>query len=147
MEFFLLAILALLAGAGLPVQASVNSAMRQHLGRPEWAALVNFGVGFLALAGLLVAQRATLPPAEAFGRAPWWAWSGGVLGAFFVAVTVVLTPRLGLVATMALILAGQVAAALAMDHHGLLGLGSRALTPARALGAALLVVGVILVQR
>lgn len=147
METLLYALLALLAGAGLPVQASVNSALRLHLGRPEWAALVNFLVGSAALGCVLLAQRATAPPAEALARAPWWAWTGGLLGAFFVAVTVVLTPRLGVVAMLALMLAGQVVAAVAFDHFGLLGLATRAFTPSRALGAALLVAGVLLVQR
>jgi transporter family-2 protein len=147
METLLYALLALLAGAGLPVQASVNSALRSHLGRPEWAALVNFLVGSAALGCALLAQRAAAPPAEAWGRAPWWAWTGGLLGAFFVAVTVVLTPRLGVVAMLALMLAGQVVAALAFDHFGLLGLAARGFTPTRALGAVLLVAGVLLVQR
>lgn len=147
METLLYAFLALLAGAGLPVQASVNSAMRQELGRPEWAALVNFMVGTLALACWLFVQRAAVPPAAAWARAPWWAWTGGLLGAFFVAVTVLLTPRLGLVALLALMLAGQVTAAVALDHFGLLGLAARAFTPARAVGAVLLVAGVLLVQR
>lgn len=147
METLLYALLALLAGAGLPVQASVNSALRLHLGRPEWAALANFGVGSLALIGLVMAQRAGLPPADAIGRAPWWAWTGGFLGAFFVAATVILTPRLGVVTMLALMLAGQVTAAVLFDHYGLLGLTVRAFTPTRALGAVLLVAGVVLVQR
>jgi transporter family-2 protein len=147
MEFLALAILALLAGAGLPVQASVNSAMRQQIGRPEWAALVNFAVGTVALGAFLLLRRLPVPPAAAWSQAPWWAWTGGLLGAFFVAATVVLTPRLGLVTTLALMLVGQVTAAAVLDHHGLLGLATRPFTPTRALGAVLLVAGVLLVQR
>ena len=119
MELLVLAILALLAGAGVPVQATVNTALRQHLGRPEWAALVSFAVGTLALGCLLLVQRAAIPPAAAWARAPWWSWTGGLFGAFFVALTVVLTPRLGVVTSMALMLAGQVTAALLFDHFGL----------------------------
>jgi transporter family-2 protein len=147
MELLLLILLALMAGAGLPLQASVNSAMRLQLGRPEWAALVNFVVGSMGLALYVALQRLPLPAAAAWGRAPWWAWSGGLLGAFYVTATVVLTPRLGVTTSLALMLAGQVMAALAFDHFGLLGLVERAVTPTRALGALLLVAGVILVQR
>jgi len=147
METLLLVLLGLAAGAGIPVQASLNSALRQHLGRPEWATLANFGVGFLAMAAVLVAQRAPLPSAAALARAPWWSWTGGALGAFFVFVTVVLTPRLGVTASLAVILAGQLVSALLLDRAGLLGLATREITPSRLAGVALLAAGVFLVQR
>lgn len=147
METLLFALLALVAGAFIPVQASINSALRQHLGRPEWAALVNFSVGALALATLLLLQRSAVPAAAAWGRAPWWSYTGGFLGAFFVSAAVILTPRLGVLAMLALMLAGQVTSAILLDHYGLIGLATRALTPSRAIGAVLLVAGVLLVQR
>jgi transporter family-2 protein len=147
METFLLVLLGLLAGAGIPVQASVNSALRQHLGRPEWATLVNFGAGFLAMAAVLVAQRVRLPSAAQVGAAPWWTWTGGALGAFFVFSTVVMTPRLGVATSLAVILAGQLLSALALDHAGVLGLATRQVTPGRLAGVVLLAAGVFLVQR
>lgn len=147
METLVLALLGLAAGAIIPVQAGMNSALGRALGRPEWAALVNFVVGSLALGGLILAQRTAVPPAEAWASAPRWAWGGGVLGAFFVAVTVVLTPRLGVLATLTLMLAGQLVASSLLDHHGLLGLAVRAFTPVRALGVALVLAGVVLVRR
>ena len=147
METLVLALLGLAAGAGIPVQAGMNAAVGKALGRPEWAALANFVVGSLALAALLLVQRAPLPSGEAFGRAPWWSWGGGLLGAYFVAMTVVLTPRLGVLATLTLMLAGQLVASSLLDHHGLLGLTARAFTPGRAVGVALVVAGVLLVRR
>jgi len=147
METFLLVLLGLLAGSGIPVQASVNSALRQHLGRPEWATLVNFGAGFLAMAAVLVVQRAPLPTAAQVSQAPWWNWTGGALGAFFVFATVVLTPKLGVATSLAVILAGQLLSALLLDHAGLLGLATREITPARLTGVVLLAAGVYLVQR
>jgi len=147
METLLLVLLGLLAGSGIPVQASVNSALRQHLGRPEWATLVNFGAGFLVMAAILVAQRAPLPSAARLAGAPWWTWAGGALGAFFVFSTVVLAPRLGVATSLAVILAGQTVSALWLDHAGAFGLATREVTPARLAGVALLAAGVFLVQR
>jgi transporter family-2 protein len=147
METLLLVLLGLLAGSGIPVQASINSALRQHLGRPEWATLVNFGVGFLAMGAVLLAQRAPLPSAAQLARAPWWSWTGGMLGSFFVFATVVLTPRLGVAASLAVILAGQMVSALLLDRAGVLGLAIREVTPSRLAGVALLAAGVYLVQR
>jgi transporter family-2 protein len=147
METFLLVLLGLAAGSGIPVQASLNSALRQHLGRPEWATLVNFGVGFVAMAAVLLVQRVALPTAAQVARAPWWTWTGGALGAFFVFATVVLTPRLGVATSLAVILAGQLLSALLLDHVGALGLATREVTPGRLAGVVLLAAGVFLVQR
>jgi transporter family-2 protein len=141
----LLVLLALAIGAGLPVQAGVNAEMARHAGRPEWAALVNFGVGFAGLAAWLAATRAALP--VAIGRAPPWAWAGGLLGAFYVSAVVFLVPRLGLAVTLGLTVAGQMVGALILDHAGALGMAARAVSGPRVLGAALLVVAVILIRR
>ncbi len=143
----LLVFLALAAGAGLPVQAGVNAAIARHAGRPEWAALVNFGVGLVGLAAWLAATRAAPPSIAALAKAPLWAWSGGLLGAFYVSAVVVLAPRLGVAATLGLSVAGQMVAALALDHAGALGLAVRPVTGTRLLGAALLVAAVVLIRR
>jgi transporter family-2 protein len=78
---------------------------------------------------------------------PGWAWLGGLLGAGYVAVTTVLGPRLGAATLLALTLGGQMAAALLVDHYGVIGFPQNPVTPARLAGAALLVLGVILVMR
>jgi transporter family-2 protein len=147
MELLILVLLGLASGAVLPVQASVNSVMGRQLGRPEWAALVNFVVGSIGLACWLLVQRAPVPGADQVGRAPWWAWSGGLLGAFFVSVVVLLAPRLGVATTLALAVAGQMAAAVLIDHLGWFGVPLRPFDLSRAAGAALLVAGVVLLRR
>jgi transporter family-2 protein len=143
----LLVLVALAAGAALPVQAGVNAAMGRYVGRPEWAAFVSFAVGLVGLAAWLFALRLVPPPALTVARAPWWAWTGGLLGAFYVSIVVLLTPRLGVAATLGLSVAGQMVAALALDQVGAFGLELRPLTPARALGAGLLVAAVVLLRR
>jgi transporter family-2 protein len=92
MEWTLL-VLALVAGAGLPVQAGLNAALARQAGRADWAAFVSFGVGTLALGAWLAASRATIPAGAALARAPWWAWAGGVLGAFYVSTITLVAPR------------------------------------------------------
>jgi transporter family-2 protein len=143
----LLVLVALVAGAAIPVQAGVNAAMGRYAGRPEWAALVNFTVGLVSLGIWLTALRLAPPPATALSRAPWWAWTGGILGAFFVSAVVLLTPRLGVATTLALTVAGQMVAALVLDQMGALGLEIRPISAGRVVGAALLVAGVVLVRR
>jgi len=143
----ILILVALAAGAGLPVQAGVNAVMGRYAGRPEWAAFVNFAVGLVALAGWLAALRLAPPAAATLARAPWWSWTGGLLGASYVSAVVLLTPRLGVATTLALTVAGQMAGALVLDHYGALGLELRPISGTKLVGAALLVAGVVLVRR
>jgi transporter family-2 protein len=145
MMLFLL--LAVLAGAMLPVQTGVNVQLRGLLGQPLAAALVSFLVGTLGLAAVVALLRVPVPVGAAWGRSAWWHWSGGLLGAAYIAVTVVLAPRLGAAALIAALVAGQMMASLIVDHFGWVGFAQHAVTPLRLAGAALIVVGVILVRR
>jgi transporter family-2 protein len=129
------------------VQAGVNAALARHAGRPEWAAFISFAVGLAVLGVWLLAARARPPALDALRLAPGWAWTGGLMGAVYVTATILLAPRLGLAATLALSVAGQMTAALVLDRLGAMGLATRPMTPARVLGAALLVAGVVLVRR
>jgi transporter family-2 protein len=142
-----LIVLALIVGAGLPVQAGVNAAMARHVGRPEWAAFVNFAVGLVALGVWLAVNRLRPPTTAALQGAPLWSWAGGILGAFYVSAIVLLTPRLGMAVTLALTLAGQMAGALWLDHAGALGLAHRPLSVTRVAGVLLLFGGVMLIRR
>jgi transporter family-2 protein len=138
---------ALAAGVILPVQFAVNSHLRNFVGGPVAAAAVSFVVGTVALAiAALVLQR-SLPEPGSVASAPWWAWTGGLLGAFFVLASIVLTPRLGAATTIGLILTGQVIASIVIDHLGLLRVPVHEASLPRILGALLIVVGVIVVQR
>jgi transporter family-2 protein len=72
---------------------------------------------------------------------------GGVLGALYVLSAIVVTPRLGASALVAVTVAGQLIAALVMDHYGWLGLPAQPLGVERVMGAMLLMGGVLLMTR
>ena len=78
--------------------------------------------------------------------APWWSWLGGSLGAFFVAVTVILAFKLGATGLMAWIIAGQLIASIMLDHTGALGFAVREVSWQRLAGVALLLGGAVLVN-
>ena len=80
-------------------------------------------------------------------RIPWWAWSGGLFGAIFIGLAIVLVPRLGAATFVALLVSGQMFASIMFDHVGLLGLAQRTADPPRLLGVVLLVIGVVLIRR
>jgi transporter family-2 protein len=144
MPRFMLLGLALLIGAALPLQAGLNAQLRQFVGSPLRSALANFGVGLIALA-LLVAITGGDQPA--LRQSAWWMWLGGLLGAAFVTGTVILAPRLGATALVAAIVAGQLTAAVVIDHFGLVGYRVLPVSWSRLAGVALLFLGVLLIQR
>jgi transporter family-2 protein len=139
--------LAVLIGAGLSVQVGLNSQLRQQFGDPGLAALGNFLVGTVALLVYLTLTRATWPSAETLRGVPSAQWMGGLLGATYVAVSALLGPRLGSATLLALIVAGQLLMSLLLDHYGWLGFEAHAMNGWRLAGAALLVVGVVLIVR
>ena len=139
-------LMAAMVGAGLTVQVGMNATVRFAIGSPVLAAIVNFVVGLAALILVAVATGSRWVPGST-ATVPAWAWFGGLLGALYVASTTVLGPRLGAAALLAFTLAGQMLAALAVDHYGIIGFPQSPITPSRLLGAALLVAGVLLIMR
>jgi transporter family-2 protein len=79
-------------------------------------------------------------------RMPFWGWVGGGVGALFIVVSIVLTPRLGTALTLASITVGQMLAALVLDHYGWLGAPVVRLSAPRVLGAACLLLGIYLMR-
>ncbi|HEU4603646.1 MAG TPA: DMT family transporter [Steroidobacteraceae bacterium] len=138
---------ALLAGLGLAVQVGLNSTMRQFTGNAAFAAVVSFCVGLAGLLLFLLATRTEIPSRSALASAPWWAWLGGLFGAFYVAIATIVGPRLGASTLLALTLVGQIATALVLDHFGWIGFPHNPISMTRVAGAALLVCGVLLISR
>jgi len=129
------------------VQTGVNSQLSRWMGHPILASLVSFVAGTIALLAYSLILRLPLPPAHSLSQSPWWVWTGGLLGAFFVTASIIVAPRLGAAISITLIIAGQLLVALALDHFGLLGFQERPLNAWRVLGAVLLVIGVALIRR
>ena len=140
-------LLGLGVGAGLVVQVGMNSTLRSLLGSPIVAALISFLVGSLALAVYAGVVRTPLPLRAQLGAVPAWAWLGGVLGAFYVASSVIVGPRLGAATLLALVVLGQLGTSLLVDHYGWLGFPQHPLNLVRVLGAVLLFGGVLLITR
>ena len=139
-------LLAVAGGVLMAVQAPTNAVLARASGSPVLAALISFVVGTVALAALLFAGSGprTLDGARAL---PWWAWVGGLYGAFFVAMAAFVVPRIGVGALLAAAVAGQLAGALLLDHYGLLGLEPRPATLACVFGLVLVFAGAFLVRR
>ncbi|WP_086792047.1 DMT family transporter [Pseudomonas sp. SCPG-7] len=141
-----LLLLAAFAGAVVPFQSAINSNLARGLGHPLWATLASLLVSVLVLLPVILALRLPLPSLGFISKAPLWMWAGGAFGVCFVALAVMLLPKLGASGFVALALAGQVIASMVLDHFGLFGLVEKQLTASRVLGALLLIGGVVLIQ-
>lgn len=135
-----------LGGLFSAVQTTVNGRLAGSFGSPLAAALVSFLIGTVILVVLLGALPRALPTTPSPGPAPWWAWSGGLLGAAFVLVNAFAAPLLGTSVTVAVVLLGQVGCGLLVDRLGVLGASRRPLTAARLAGAVLVLLGVAVVR-
>jgi bacterial/archaeal transporter family-2 protein len=139
-------LVAFVTGAAMAAQSVINAQLRFLIGGPIWAAVAQFVVGLVVLLLAAVATRQSGPVTAGLGSAPWWIWSGGVIGAAFIVVTIVLAAKIGATLTLASIIVGQLTAALVVDHYGLFGGTVVRLTPLRLTGVALLLLGVTLIR-
>lgn len=139
-------LLALVAGFCLPTQAGINTQLNLWSQSAILAATISFAVGTIGLFIYALCLRIPWPAVGSIPHHPWWIWTGGLLGAFLVASTVVLAPRLGAASMIALIVAGQMTASLALDHFGWLGYQVQPVSGLRLLGVVFLIGGVVLIR-
>jgi transporter family-2 protein len=139
-------LLVLAAGGMIALQAPTNAMLARSGGSPVLAALISFMVGTVALFVVWLASG-NRPEAAGFAKLPWYAWLGGLYGAMYVAVAAYAAPRIGLASLITIGIAGQIVSAMLLDHFGALGLPRDPFSLVRLAGAALVVLGVILVRR
>ena len=146
MQNLLLYALALGAGASVTTQTVLNGSLRGSLGSPAWTGLVSYAGGLLTMIVAVIALAEPVPSLRVMAGVPWWAWFGGLFGGIFILLAIQLLPSLGAATLFALVIAGQVLAAVTLDHFGVLGLTPHPISAARLAGAALLIAGVFLIR-
>jgi transporter family-2 protein len=138
---------ALAAGLGGAVQATVLGVLGRRVGTSA-AAAAGAVTGALILAAIaVVAARGPSGVGAAFRHGAWLWAAAGILGAGIVTALTFAPPRIGTLGTFALIIAGNLAAAVLIDSVGLFGAERVPLTLARVGGLVLLAAGAALVLR
>jgi transporter family-2 protein len=140
MESILLIILIGLAGGvAVGLQSPMASMITQRLGMFESVFIIHVGGALIALLPLLfygggkLAQWRTLP---------WYVLGAGIFGLVVIGAISYMIPRVGVAASITTIVAGQLLVGTILDHFGLLGATGRSLDATRALGLAVVLVGV-----
>jgi transporter family-2 protein len=142
-------LLAVIVGAGflIAAQQAMNGRVRAVTGDAGVATLVNFMIGSAALlaAYLLVGAVDGWHVRQWPDAAHWWLYTGGPLGACFVAIAAVIVRQLGVLRLGLAVIAGQLLGALLLDVTA--PAASRGVAPGTAIGAALTLVAVVVSGR
>ena len=138
--------LSIMAGVVLPFQGSINGKLGNSIQSPVYASLISFLVGTV---GLLLYGVSSQPPLrfQSLKQLPIYELSGGILGAFYVLVVVLMLPRLGAALTFSLIVAGQMMVSILLDHTGFLVPVQHPVNVWRIAGLFLIIAGVVLVRK
>ena len=134
------------AGCLVGMQAPINSRLGKAIGSIP-AATFSFLVGTALLLLVTAFVRGGFTNFGNVGRAPWWALVGGLLGAVYVTVALVVVRTLGASGLTAVVITGQLGISLLIDRFGLLGVTRQPIAAHRVAGVVLLVAGVALVVR
>jgi transporter family-2 protein len=138
-------LLGLLGGASLVIQASLNSGLRERLQSVSWAGFASYLGGTLAMVVALAIARVPLRLDQVRDVPVAW-WLGGLFGAAYIAIAIVLLPRVGAATVVALVVAGQLGCSMLLDHFGWLGVPVQAIDVRRVGGALFLLLGVVLIR-
>jgi transporter family-2 protein len=146
MSQHVLLILAAGAGACIALQAAANGSLRTVTQSPPWTAFFSICGTFTCACLAMLVLRPAAPAVADVRQTTWWQWIGGPLGALIVLSGAVLTPRLGAAAFLACVIAGQLVCSVFLDQFGLMGLVEREITIGRAVGAALVICGAVMIR-
>lgn len=139
----LAATLAVAAGLAGSVQVAVQSRLGERIGVLEAVAFGTALTAILAVVVLALVRRDLSGYTKAFHQ-PWWMLLGGTCGALIVFTVTYAGPRIGIAATVGILIAGQLVMGAAIDRWGLLGSEKIPLHWPRLIGLALLAAGAAL---
>ena len=119
------------------------------LDSPVLSAAISFLSGGLLLLCIMAtgAFGGTGAGLEGMQSAPLWAYLGGALGVCFVLGSIVAIPQVGVVVVICAAILGQMVGSYLADTFGWFGIAKVLFNPVRLGGLALMVIGVLLVQR
>lgn len=140
--------LGLFTGMLPPMQTAINSALSREIDSTIFAAFISFLMGTVALflIALVVHRRLSFKfKAQGSTLKPWY-FAGGVLGATYVGMNIMLMPHLGVTLTMMAAIFGQIIMGLLIDHFGLFKLPKQPIDRRRIIAVTIIVAGILLLQ-
>ncbi|GAA5090182.1 DMT family transporter [Paenalcaligenes hermetiae] len=138
-------IMAFSAGAGMAMQAAVNSQLGKALfAQPLYAAFWSFASGTVLLFFLALAKGQLFQALGQIPAQPWWQLIGGLLGAGLVFSSVFLAPKLGVANMLFFMILGQLVFGLIIDSFGLFHMPVRVINWQKIVGVGLILSGLLI---
>ena len=132
-------------GGFLAIQAPMNGGLTRNMTHNVYSTVsIGFLLGSLLLLIIALVSGSQFP-AWSEQTTQWWHWTGGILGAAYVTITTLPTPKVGATITMVMVLLGRVIFSSAIDQFGLVGVAVHQGTLPRLIGIALVLLGAVLV--
>lgn len=132
-------LLTVTVGFLLPVQTAINSRLRVSVKSTFAATLVAFIVGSATLGAIVALRHLSLTPTP---ETPWWAFTGGILGAAALLLLILIFPIVGAVESVILPLIGKVITGITIDHLGWMNSPVQHISLWRVVGLFLVLAGV-----
>ena len=137
-------IFGLVGGVAVGLQGPMSSLLTERVGLMESIFIVHIGGALMIGLPLLLRGGGSL---DEWRSVPWYALLAGGFGLVIIAAVSFTIPRIGVAATVTLVVAGQLVVSSLLDHFGLLGAPVRHLDLPRVVGLVLLFAGVWLIVR
>ncbi|WP_454197885.1 DMT family transporter [Nocardia sp. Marseille-Q1738] len=148
----LIFVLMLVGGALRSVEAGCQNTLKLALKDVWLCGVISYavaltGVGAILLASLVVWRRQEWPTRADLVAMPKWAPFGGLTGGAAIFAMIAFASSVGVGTFNALIIAGQMFVAAAMDHFGVLGFPRRRISARRVAACAMIIVGSYLMAK
>ena len=140
----ILIVIGVFAGIAIGLQNPLTSLMSQRLGVMESIFIIHIGGAVLTLVPLIAWRGGAL---DQWRSVPWYALAAGALGLVVLGAVSYTIPRLGVAATLILIIVGQVLTSTILDHFGWLEVAVRPVDTSRLVGIAVVLFGTWLIVR
>ena len=144
LSIILTILIGILGGIAVGMQGPIVAQMSQRIGNAAGSLVVHVSGAFLS--GMLLLTRSG-ENIQSWRSLSWYMAGSGFFGVVLYLTLNHTMPRLGATAALALIIIGQLAMGILIDHYGLFGGAVRPVDAARIIGAALLIAGGYLIVR
>ena len=141
---FVIILVGLAGGIAVGLQSPLASLLSQRLGMLESIFIVHIGGAIFSLLPLVFLGGGRLGQ---WRTVPWYALAAGFFGLVVIAAVSFTIPRVGVAAAITTVVAGQILMSAVLDQFGWLGATVRPLDGPRALGLAVVMLGVWLTVR
>jgi transporter family-2 protein len=139
-------VMSISAGFAGSIQAAALGKLGDRVGTIEAVGFSTLIAGTTGILVLLVARRSLAGVGHSFHQ-PLWLWLGGLLSAFIVLGITFSAPKIGVAATIGLVITGNLVVAAVIDRFGWFGVDPIPLEWPRIVGILLLAGGAALVLR